>query len=120
MGFKNGAYATVWETRDRNGRAEARMSINRKDQNGNYVTDWSDWVTLIGAAKDLVGAAAKTRIRLGDVDVSNRYDKEKKVMYVNYKMFTYENPNANGNNSGGYNAPARPAAVIDDPDAMPF
>lgn len=120
MGFRTGSFATVWETRERNGRVEARMSINRKDQSGNYVNDWGDWVTLFGSAKDLLGAPAKTRIKLGDIDVSNRYDKEKKTTYVNYKVFSYENANAVGNNAGGYTAPARPVVADDDPDAMPF
>lgn len=119
MGFRTGAYATVWETRERNGRAEARLSITRKQQDGTYVQDWSDWVSLFSSAKDLLGAPARARIKLGDVDVSNRYDKEKKVTYTNYKLFSYEDPNANGN-TGNYIAPNRPDAVAEDPDAMPF
>ena len=30
------------------------------------------------------------RIKLGDVDVTTKYDKEKKVTYTNFKMFSFE------------------------------
>ena len=93
MGFRKDAYATVWEVKPGNGNwDDARMSISRKDKNtGDYYTEWSGWVRLIGDAHNdshLLGE--KTRIKLGDCDVTNKYDKEKQTTYTNYALFGFE------------------------------
>lgn len=94
MGFRNGAYAKIWEvTGVSDTNTKLRISISRKDnRSGEYVNDFSGFVNAIGTA-----AAAKAlrlkkgdRIKLGDVDVSNKYDKEKQVTYTNCKIFSFE------------------------------
>lgn len=50
MGFRNGAYATIWEVKpvsDTN--TKARISVSRKNkQTGQYETDFSGFVEFIG------------------------------------------------------------------------
>lgn len=99
MGFRNGAYATVWETKPGNGNwTDVRLSISRKNRDGEYETDFSGFVRFIGDAH--TGAAhlgEKSRIKIGECDVTNRYDKEKKVTYTNFAVFSFED--ADGNNA---------------------
>ena len=86
MGFREGAWATIWEiTDERDNFAKVRMSTSRKDKKTDeYVTDFSGFVSLVGEAfKRLDEIAAeienseRCRIRLGACDVTNRYDKER-------------------------------------------
>ena len=94
MGFRTGSYATVWEVKPRsNTMTSARISINRKDKNtGEYVQDFGGYVSFIGTATAEKAAKLKVkdRIKLGDVDVNNRYDAEKKVTYTNFNVYSFE------------------------------
>lgn len=94
MGFRSKNFCTVWEVEaisDTN--TKARISTSRKDrQTGTYETDFSGFVNFIGsvAAKKALSLKAKDRIRLGDVDVTTKYNAEKNVTYTNYKIFSFE------------------------------
>lgn len=93
MGFRSGAYATVWEVKEGNGNyTDVRLSISRKDKNTDtYITDWSGFARFIGDAHTLASSLGeKSRIKLGDVDVTNRYDKDKQTTYTNYAVFGAE------------------------------
>lgn len=95
MGFRKGAYATVWEARQGNGNyTQARISTSRKDKEAEeYRTEFNGWVRLIGEAHNaayLLGERA--RIRIGDCDVTNKYDKERNITYTNYAIFSFEAP----------------------------
>jgi hypothetical protein len=94
MGFHTGAYAKIWEvTPMTDTSTKLQLSISKKNKKTNeYETDFSGFVMAIGTA-----AAAKAarldkgdRIKLGDVDVSTKYDKEKKITYTNYKLFSFD------------------------------
>lgn len=85
MGFRTGAYAKVWEVTPMSDTStKVRMSISRKNkQSGEYEQDFSGFVLAIGTAAAKKAASLKegNRIKLGDVDVTTKYDKEKKVTY---------------------------------------
>lgn len=49
-------------------------------------------------------------IKLGDVDVSTKYDKEKNVAYTNYKMFSFE---VNGGAAHAKPVTNEPQPVVD-------
>ena len=95
MGFRKDAYATVWEVSGVSPTmTKGRISISRKDRNtGQYETDFSGFVSFIGsvAASRALGLKEKDRIKLGDIDVSTKYDREQNKEYVNYKVFSFEN-----------------------------
>lgn len=92
MGFRNGAYAKVWEVKDGNGNyKDARLSISRKRKDtGEYETEWSGYVRLIGEAKNKADSMTLDRIRIESCDVTNWYNKEKGTTYTNYAIFDFE------------------------------
>lgn len=68
----------------------------------------------------------KDRIRLGDVDVTNNYNKEKGITYTNFKIFSFEtqseiNGSGGGGNSGYDTEPQKnvDSGEIDD-SQLPF
>ena len=92
MGFKTGAYCTVWEvTPEKEFSTKLQISISRKNKDGEYEQDFSGFVYAngTGAAKKAAQLQKKDRIRLGDVDVTTTYNKEKKVTYTNYKVYNF-------------------------------
>lgn len=93
MGFREGAYAMIWQVEDKGNYALAKISTSKKDkQSGEYKTDFSSgFVKFIGSAYKVVkNIPLKTRIKLGPCEVTNNYDKEKKKEYVNFAVFECE------------------------------
>lgn len=94
MGFRNGASARVWDVEpisDTN--TKLRISISRKNrQTQEFEQDFSGYVNCIGsaAAHKALGLKEGSRIKLGEVDVSTKYVKEKKTSYTNFKVFSFE------------------------------
>ena len=115
MGFRTGAWAKVWEVTPMSDTStKVRISVNRKNkQSGEYEQDFSGFVLAIGtaAAHKAAGLKEGDRIKLGDVDVSTKYDKDKKITYTNFKMFSFE---AEGESSGSSSS-SRSAPPPDDP-----
>lgn len=106
MGFRTGAYATVWSVEQISDvNTKCRISISRKDKNKDeYVTDFSGFVSFFGtaAANKAAGLKERDRIKLGDVDVRTKYDKEKNVTYYNFNVYSFDMAsNANAPQSGG-------------------
>ena len=107
MGFRTGAFAKVWEVTPMSDTStKLRMSISRKNKKTDeYEQDFSGFVLAIGTAAASKAARLKEgdRIKLGDVDVSTKYDKDKKITYTNFKMFSFDSDGENP-------APARSAS----------
>lgn len=125
MGFRKDAYATVWEvTPVSETMTKVRLSTSKKNkQTDQYETDFSGFVAFVGAAaaKNAAHLAEKDRIKLGDVDVTTKYDKEKKITYTNFTAFNFEQQNSGGNTSIDMNdvAEAKVEDIISD-GAIPF
>lgn len=127
MGFRTGAYAKVWDVKPVSDTGtKIRMSVSRKNkQTGEYEQDFSGFVMAIGTAA--AGKAARLRegdrIKLGDVDVSTKYDKEKKITYTNFKLFSFEVEDGGSSGSpGGGNTCPQPevdSGQVDD-SRLPF
>lgn len=94
MGFRRDSYATIWSVEPvSDTRTKARISISRKNkQTGEYEADFSGFVDFVGtaAAKKAACLKEKDRIKLGDVDVTNKYVQEKNTTYTNFKIFSFE------------------------------
>lgn len=125
MGFRKDSYATVWEITPRSETmVSGRISINRKDrQTDQYIQDWGGYVAFIGTACAAKAAKLKTkdRIKLGDVDVTNKYDAEKKITYTNFNIYSFEMADGAGNQRSSQ--PAAPQPSVDDgelSDDLPF
>lgn len=127
MGFRKEAFATIWSVESTSDTlTKARISISRKNkQAGEYDTDFSGFVSFVGtvAAKKAAALKEKDRIRLGDVDVTNKYDKEKNIAYTNYKIFSFETQNEIDGASRNTESPEPKKPVDDgeiDDDRLPF
>jgi len=93
MGFRNGAYAKVWEVRpnDSGRSTSVRLSISRKISEGQYEEDFSGYAAFIATANDRATALkAGDRIKLGDVDVSSKYNPDKREKTFSFKVFSFE------------------------------
>lgn len=111
MAFRNGAYAVVWQVKKGNGNyTDVRLSTSKKNkQTDQYETDFSGFVRFIGTAHQNAGnLKEKDRIKIGDCEVTNSYDKEKNVIYTNFAVFSFEDANGNGGSaSAAQKAPAK-------------
>ncbi len=94
MGFRTGSFAKIWKVEAVSDTlTKLRISVSRKNrQTDEYEQDFSGFVSAVGTAAAKKAACLKEgdRIKLGDVDVSNRYDKDKDVTYTNFKIFSFE------------------------------
>lgn len=94
MGYKVGAYCKCWEITPVSEKdTKVRLSISYKNkQTGEFEDDFTGYVHFLGS--DVAHKASSLnrgdRIKLGDVDVRNWYDKEKKQEYHYYKCFGFE------------------------------
>lgn len=90
MGFRVDSFAKVWEVEDKGNYSEAKISISKKNkQTDQYETDFQSKVRLVGQAHTCK-VKANDRIKIKACDVSNKYDKEKKITYTNYVIFEIE------------------------------
>lgn len=92
MGFRTGSYAKVWEVEPKSDtNTSVRLSISRKN-NGEYEQDFSGYVSFFGTATAKKAACLKAgdRIKLGDVDVTARYNSDTKTTRTNFKCFSFE------------------------------
>lgn len=101
MGFRSNSFATVWgDVRSvSNTLTRARISVSRKDkQTGEYVQDFGGFVAFVGTAcaQKALKLHERDRIKLGDVDVTNRYDKTSGKEYTNFNVYSFETADAPG------------------------
>ena len=94
MGFKTGAIAKVWEVIPVSDlMTRVKLSINHKNKKtGEFETEFNDYVIALGTAtaRNAAKLAKGDSIKLGDVDVTRRYDKESGKTYINWKVFSFE------------------------------
>ena len=132
MGFRSGAYATVWEVSSLSGtQTKARISTSYKNKNtGEYEQDFGGFVVFTGTAcaKSALSLHKGDRVKLGDVDVSNRYDAKAGKEYTNFKIFSFESAGdgkgrSSSNqhqSSGGYKTSHIDDSFEGDSDDLPF
>lgn len=106
MGFRTGAYAKIWSVEKGNGNYYvADMSTSRKNADGDYEKDWGNkFVRLIAGAANVAETLEDgARVRIGDCEVTNYYDKSKQTLYTNYVIFSFmeDNDDNNGGESKG-------------------
>lgn len=96
MGFRNGAYATIWEVTPVSDRVtRCRLSISRKRKDtGEYEQDFGGFVSFLGtaAASKAARLHERDRIQLGQVEVTNTYDKVQKKEYTNFNCYEFDIP----------------------------
>lgn len=104
MGWRNGAYATVWAHKDKDGNSRvvdsisdrlttARISISKKDKStGEYRTEFSKFVKFAGsaAARKALSLREKDRIRLLEVEYYESRGKNEGEYYPNWMVYDFE------------------------------
>ena len=93
MGFKQNAWATIWSVEPGKGNfTNVRLSISRKNrETDQYEDEFSGFCMFIGEARAKAERLKeRDRIKLGDVDVTRRYDKEKQKEYYTFKVFSFQ------------------------------
>ena len=123
MGFRTGSYARIWSSEPGPGNFQkVRLSISKKSRDtGEYIDEFSGFVAFVGTAKD---AAAKLhdgdRIRLGDVDVTRKWDKERQKEYINFTVFSFEMADNSNLSRPAQGSPSEPEATEGAADELPF
>lgn len=100
MGFANGRYATAWTDRNTNKvlnifekYAEVQLTTSKKKKDGTYDTDFSGRCRFVGKSFEKIrriDLREKDRLKLLEVETTNRYDKEKKTSYNTYIVWDFE------------------------------
>lgn len=94
VGFRQGSFATIWQVDPvKDTITKVKITTSRKNKStGEYETDFSGFVAFLGtaAASKAAKLKEKDRIKLGDVDVTRKWDKEKQKEYINYNVFSFE------------------------------
>ena len=129
MGFRKNAIATVWKVEEISpSLTRGQISVSRHNkETDQWEQDFNGFVAFIGTASaaKALRLEEKDKIRLGDVDVSTKYDKDKKVTYTNYKIFSFDGPeelNNKPSNNDSRSEPEKknePELEIDDSN-LPF
>jgi hypothetical protein len=112
MGFKNGGYAKVWAVEDKGNYSVVELSSSKKNkETGEYETDFSNkFVRFIGTAHKEAGKLGRNdSIKLGDIEVTNKYDKTKNTTYTNYMVYSFEKSEGNGGNTNNKAKDTKPA-----------
>lgn len=94
MGFRSGSYANVWDvSRISDSLTKVRISTSRRSRKtGEYEQDFGGYASFAGTAtaSKALRLQPRDRIRLGEVDVTNRYDKASGKTYTNYLVFSFD------------------------------
>lgn len=94
MGFRTGAFTKIWAIEPvRDTITKARVSISKKNNNtGKYESEFDGFIAFLGTAAASKAAKLKEgdRIKLGDIDVVRKYDKEKQKEYINFNVYSFE------------------------------
>lgn len=92
MGFRDGAFCKLWKLDTSGKYPTGQISISRKDKDtGEYVDDFSGYVTFIGDAANAVKKLpAQARFKIKGCDVSRIWSKEKQREFINFRVFDLE------------------------------
>lgn len=91
--FSVNSYAKIWEIKNiSDNYSDVRISTSKKDKDsGEYSQDFGDTVRLVGQAHEQMKYMSEgDKFKILRCGVTNKWDKEKKRMYVNYVIFEVE------------------------------
>jgi hypothetical protein len=93
MGFRSGSFAKVWAVESKGNYSVVEISTSKKNkETSEYETDFSNkFVRFIGTAhKEASKLNRNDSIKLGEIEVTNSYNKETKVSYTNFLVYSFE------------------------------
>lgn len=123
MGFRQGSFCKIWKLENKGNYHVAEISTSKKmkDKSGKeivengktkYETDWSNkFVRLVGTSHSQAESMDTSKnVKIGACEVTNKWDKEKGIMYTNYVIFAFEDSENNGNTGNSKPVQAKPTA----------
>lgn len=123
MGLRQGAFAKVWKMENKGKYTVAEMSTSKKNkETGKYDTDWSSkFVKLIGTAHNQAQQLKEgDSVKIDAFEVTSNYDKEKKIMYTNFAIFSFSDLDSNVVNNPRQTQNNSQLSSFDDEDDLPF
>lgn len=131
MGFRAGAYLTVWGDGNNFGGNYVckQVSANRKNkETGEYETSFRGFVRFVGSAADVIkDIPVRGRVKVGDCDVTSYYKKDTNTTTFTFTVFSCEKVDDGTQNTEGVkqevkkNNPVEPDPVESAPDDdLPF
>ena len=102
MGYKNGAYCTVWTDKQTqkvvnmfDKYAEVQVTTSKKNANAKngYETDFSGRVRFIGKAFEKIrtmALAEKDKLKLLEVETTSKYDTQRQRQFTNFICWDFE------------------------------
>lgn len=124
MGFRKDAWATCWGVEVKSDTlTQVRISTSRKDkQTDEYVQDFSGFVAFVGTAtaKKAASLKEKDRIKLGDVEVTTKYNGDKNVTYTNFKCYNFTTQDEEQGSTTPLSEPQPSVDEGADEDRLPF
>lgn len=121
MGFRTDGYAKIWAVENKGNYSVVELSSSKKNKTTNeYETDFSSkFVRFIGTAHSQVQGLTKgTSIKFGNVEVTNSYNKETKVSYTNFLVFSFDIPDGNGSNNTSKPTEIKSNGLMNIPDGI--
>ena len=88
-GFSVGSKCKVFEIEKKNDTwCKCKISIRHKEDDGTYETDFNRVVDFFGkAASQIMEEGEGAFVRLAEISVTRKYDKEKQKEYFNFSVF---------------------------------
>lgn len=126
MGFRQDArFVKVWEVENKGNYHVVSLSTSKKNkETGKYEKDFSNkFVRFIGTAHNLAAdLKVGDVIKLGNCEVTNKYDKDKNTTYTNYLVYSFEKEedNSNSSQSEGKKDYSFVDVPDDSPEELPF
>lgn len=126
--FSNNSYMKVWDvSASKSGKYYVvEMSSNRKNQDGEYVRDFSSkFVRFVGKAKEKINSIEKgSVIQIKSCGVENSYNKEEKKEYTTYLVFDFDLANTDRNQASNKGTKPKSKKSVDTDydydDDLPF
>lgn len=119
-GFHTGTWAKIWSIEPGERSTKVRISTSKKNkQTDKYEQDFSGFVMLAGTAhKEAANLKVGDTFKIGDCDVTNRYDKERKKEYINFTIYSFAGDGEQSQKAAS--APAAASAVSNSDEELPF
>lgn len=122
MGFRSGAYATIWNVEDKGKYTRVNLSISKKNrETDTYETDFSGFVNFVGKAHDAAASNSlkeRDRIKIGECDVTTTYNRDTKTSTTRYAIFSFEKMDNADRKSNIKASNTKKDDVVDDDDDM--
>lgn len=96
MGFRQGAFARVFSAEDKGRYSICSLAISKKNkETGEYEQEFSDGrVRFVATAHKQIQKLTiphnGVTVKLGSVDVTNKYDRNRNTTYTNYVVFNLD------------------------------